>query len=97
MTGYTPPTGLVRTRYIGCVQLLDPEMRNVDDSFDFTESDTKLGAEFDRWFAPYEAALAAVQRVRELHWEFKDSEMRESWCNHSGNTYPCPTIKALDR
>lgn len=53
MTDYTPTTEQMRAliRFIG-------DVREVGD---------EALAEFDRWHAPYEKAVEAVQRIRDLH------------------------------
>lgn len=49
--------------------------------------------------------MDAVQRVRELHYSFDYPTTTvigsgfliiPNLCHHCGNSYPCPTIKALD-
>jgi len=68
----------------------------------------KQDQEFDRWFAPYAEALAAVQRARELHQGVDVSAPCPDRkadctffhyalaCRQCGRLYPCPTIKALE-
>jgi hypothetical protein len=63
---------------------------------------------FDRWLAAHDKEIraeqdAAIQRVRELHLpieaEWMDVEgyrVEGEYCDDCGNTYPCPTIKALE-
>lgn len=55
-------------------------------------SDDKMTELFEKLVTQEEA----IQRIRRLHWEFKDPEFKTSWCNHSGNYYPCKTIQSLD-
>lgn len=45
---------------------------------------------------PYrEAYKAAIQRVRELHFEYY-GDIADTYCGHCGTQYPCDTIRALD-
>jgi hypothetical protein len=93
-TEYTPTTDLVRDGYAKFL-------------YDYNASNTldKGHKWFDRWNAPREEALAAVQRVRELHHpiEVKTENGEGIYCSacwclfcEFPSPYPCPTIKALE-
>ena len=43
----------------------------------------------------YERAEAAIQRVRELHYNTA-TRHPSGCCSECGGTYPCPTVRALD-
>jgi hypothetical protein len=68
------------------------------------------GETFDAWFKPYADALAAIQRVRELHAptgevvRCPDNKpgccvihySNRRVCSNCYGVYPCTTIRALD-
>lgn len=51
--------------------------------------------EHNMMVADLEEAQAAIQRVRELHYNTA-THHPSGCCSECGGTYPCPTVRALD-
>ena len=59
------------------------------------EAVAMMNAESNKFRLRAERAEAAIQRVRELHYNTA-THHPSGCCSECGGTYPCPTVRALD-
>lgn len=59
------------------------------------EAVAMMNAESNKFRLRAERAEAAIQRVRELHYNTA-THHPSGCCSECGGTYPCPTVRAFD-